>query len=124
VTATDARTAADLASLLPIDHPLAQVARLRLDAHVRSERNQMKIRTPRTDFNGVSCGVQFVDGVATTADPAAIGYFQSAGYEVDGETLNPRSRVEDPVDPRTIDGSRRIGAPLLDAAAAPRKDRR
>lgn len=32
----EARVAADLASLLPMTHPLAQVARMALDSHVRA----------------------------------------------------------------------------------------
>lgn len=37
---TEAKAAADLASLLPTDHPLARLGRLRLDAAVRRQQNQ------------------------------------------------------------------------------------
>ena len=36
----EARAAADLASLLPVDHPLARLGRLRLDAAERREHQE------------------------------------------------------------------------------------
>ena len=119
-----ARVAADLASTLPMDHPLAQVARLRLDAHVRAERKTMKIESPDPGFTGISCGVEFKNGVGSTSDPAAINYFQSAGYKVGGKVLNPVREPDEPLDPRTLPDEVRVGAPLRDALAGKPKARR
>lgn len=42
------------------------------------------VKAPVEGYSGESvCGVVFVDGVATTDDPAALRYFESAGYEVE-----------------------------------------
>ncbi|MFE9253935.1 hypothetical protein [Streptomyces sp. NPDC006879] len=43
----------------------------------------MRITAPVDDFTGEGPGgVPFVDGTATTSDPAVIGYCQGAGYDV------------------------------------------
>ncbi|MEV0410311.1 hypothetical protein AB0I68_05715 [Streptomyces sp. NPDC050448] len=44
----------------------------------------MRITAPVTDFTGDGPGgIPFVDGIATTSDPAVIGYCQGAGYTVE-----------------------------------------
>ncbi|WP_405679303.1 hypothetical protein OG859_18650 [Streptomyces sp. NBC_00048] len=44
----------------------------------------MRITAPVTDFTGDGPGgIPFVDGAATTSDPAVIGYCQGAGYTVE-----------------------------------------
>lgn len=44
----------------------------------------MRITAPVTDFTGDGPGgIPFVDGTATTSDPAVIGYCQGAGYTVE-----------------------------------------
>ena len=75
----------------------------------------MKIKSPNKAFNGVSVGVDFVDGVAETSDPAAINYFRSAGYEVDGvrRVVEETTPVIDPRDVEVV----QIGQCLNDAAA-------
>lgn len=40
IDTTEAKAAADLAAMLPTDHPLARLGRLRLDAAVRRQQNQ------------------------------------------------------------------------------------
>lgn len=41
------------------------------------------VTAPVADYSGESvCGVVFADGVAETDDPAALRYFESAGYTV------------------------------------------
>lgn len=44
-----------------------------------------KITAPVAHFTGKSAGVDFVDGIGTTDDEAAISYFTQAGYTVDGD---------------------------------------
>lgn len=110
-----ARAAAAVASALPMDHPLAQVARLRLDAHVRAERKIMNVETPVPGFTGVACGVKFAEGKAETEDQAALNYFKSAGYKVGGVVDNPAAAPDEPVDPRSVEVVQ-IGARLRDAS--------
>ncbi|MFJ2751875.1 hypothetical protein [Streptomyces sp. NPDC087297] len=44
----------------------------------------MRITAPVADFTGDGPGgIPFVDGTATTSDPAVIGYCQGAGYTVE-----------------------------------------
>ncbi|MFK0217942.1 hypothetical protein ACIQWN_07065 [Streptomyces vinaceus] len=44
----------------------------------------MRITAPVADFTGDGPGgIPFVDGAATTSDPAVIGYCQGAGYTVE-----------------------------------------
>jgi hypothetical protein len=40
------------------------------------------VRAPNKAHNGRTAGVQFRDGVGETDNPAALAYFQRAGYEV------------------------------------------
>ena len=44
-----------------------------------------KIRTPVLGFTGESVGVHFDNGIGYTDDPAALAYFERAGYVVDGD---------------------------------------
>lgn len=42
------------------------------------------VEAPAGSVTAVIVGVQFVDGVAETTDPVALGYFRRAGYTVNG----------------------------------------
>lgn len=54
------------------------------------------VKTPVEGWSGESvCGVVFTDGVADTDDPAALRYFEAAGYTV-GE-----SKPKRPARPKT-----------------------
>nr|BFD90708.1 hypothetical protein KitaXyl93_20680 [Kitasatospora sp. Xyl93] len=78
------------------------------------------IRTPVPGYTGPGPGgVHFMDGTAETDDEAVIGYCRGAGYEVDGEVLNPLRPVASTVDARDVT-VRRVGAALRDAAVDPR----
>ncbi|MFD5081864.1 hypothetical protein ACFWOG_04380 [Kitasatospora sp. NPDC058406] len=78
------------------------------------------IRTPVPGYTGPGPGnIHFMDGTAETDDEAVIGYCRGAGYEVDGEILNPLRPVAPAVDARDVT-VRRVGAPLRDAAVDPR----
>lgn len=51
---------------------------------------KVRVEAPAKDFTGVAAGIPFADGVAEfdpKEHPGALGYFQSAGYEVGGKTL-------------------------------------
>lgn len=43
------------------------------------------VYTPVEGFTGTVVGVHFRDGAGETDDPAALGYFQSAGYRIESE---------------------------------------
>ncbi|MFF2954329.1 hypothetical protein ACFVVU_23665 [Kitasatospora sp. NPDC057965] len=78
------------------------------------------IRTPVPGYTGPGPGgVHFMDGATETDDEAVIGYCRGAGYEVDGEVLNPLRGVGTVVDARDVT-VRRVGAALRDAAVDPR----
>ena len=42
-----------------------------------------KVYAPNMQYNGISAGVQFVDGVGETADPRKLHWFRTHGYAVD-----------------------------------------
>jgi hypothetical protein len=49
-----------------------------------------KIIAPNKDYNGISAGIKFLEGVGECADPYLIEWFKSKGYVVeDGETPEP-----------------------------------
>ncbi|MFJ6616672.1 hypothetical protein ACIQOW_03685 [Kitasatospora sp. NPDC091335] len=78
------------------------------------------IRTPVPDYTGPGPGgIHFLDGAAESDDEAVIGYCRGAGYEVDGEVLNPL-RPAAAMDVRDVT-VRRVGAALRDAAVDPRE---
>ncbi|NUS53541.1 MAG: hypothetical protein HOV66_01575, partial [Streptomycetaceae bacterium] len=78
------------------------------------------IRTPVPGYTGPGPGgVHFLDGTAETDDEAVIGYCRGAGYEVDGEVLNPLRGGARAVDARDV-AVRRVGSALRDAAVDPR----
>ncbi|MGW2539426.1 hypothetical protein ACWC5I_00760, partial [Kitasatospora sp. NPDC001574] len=78
------------------------------------------IHTPVPGYTGTGPGgIHFVEGVAETDDEAVIGYCRGAGYEVDGEILNPLRGTAAVADARDI-SVRRVGAALRDAAVDPR----
>lgn len=55
------------------------------------------VHTPVEGFTGTVVGVHFQDGVGNTDDPAALGYFQSAGYRIeDAATVAPSAPPVDP----------------------------
>lgn len=41
-----------------------------------------KVFTPNKEYNGISAGVTFVDGVGETADPHLLEWFKNHGYEI------------------------------------------
>lgn len=77
------------------------------------------IKAPNKEYNGTGPGdAVFNNGVAKTDDEAAINYYRSAGYEVDGSTDNP---VELPTVPDPREHTEEaIGTRLRDAAVDPR----
>lgn len=88
----------------------------------------VRVEAPDPTFRGLVAGIQFTDGVAELSvdadDRAAtagiLGYFQSAGYAVDGKRLNdptvrPAAVVAAPGTPENRDGITR-GASAKDAA--------
>lgn len=77
-----------------------------------------KIYAPNREYNGISAGVQFRNGVGETDDPAARSYFANAGYGV-GEYKPPPGSPE-LVDARDVAGPTPIGTRLRDAAVDPR----
>lgn len=48
------------------------------------------IKAPNADYNGVSAGVTFVDGVGETDNPSALAYFRRHGYEVTKKPSPPK----------------------------------
>lgn len=56
----------------------------------------MRVHTPVKGFNGTVAGVEFVDGVGESADPAAIAYFQRAGYEIEAGEAKPAEPQPEP----------------------------
>lgn len=61
------------------------------------------VYTPVQGFTGTVVGVHFRDGVGETDDPAALGYFQSAGYRIDapesgGEKGDPAKPADQPAE--------------------------
>lgn len=76
-----------------------------------------KVEAPNKDYNGVGPGgVVFADGVGNTDDEAALNYYRSAGYTVDGDVTEPEPG-EQP-DPRDVTNIL-MGTALRDAAVDP-----
>jgi hypothetical protein len=50
------------------------------------------IKAPNSEYNGVSAGVQFSNGVGECSDPYLISWFQEKGYIVEPE---PESLMEE-----------------------------
>ncbi|MFD9863474.1 hypothetical protein [Streptomyces alboflavus] len=60
---------------------------------------QMRVTTPLDGYNGEGVGgLLFVDGTATTSDPAIIGYCQGAGYRVEPLDGGPSAVLQDAPD--------------------------
>lgn len=78
-----------------------------------------KIEAPNKEYNGHGPGgAVFKDGVAETDDEAALNYYRSAGYTVDGEVISGAdSQI---IDPRDIE-VQVVGTPLRDAAVDPQE---
>ena len=77
-----------------------------------------KVEAPNKSCNGPGPGgVVFEDGVADVEDEAALNYYRSAGYTVDGEVDNPVESPEPP-DPREVT-EETVGTRLRDAAVDP-----
>lgn len=82
-----------------------------------------KVEAPNKEYNGVGPGgAVFEDGVATVDDDAALNYYRSAGYKVDGDVDNPVDEAPEPPDPREIGDADVIGTRLRDAAVDPRPE--
>lgn len=76
-----------------------------------------RIEAPNKGYSGPGPGgVVFENGVADTDNEAAISYFRSAGYTVDGE--GPPPGGGEPPDPRQQELNV-VGTPLRDAAVDP-----
>ncbi len=60
-----------------------------------------KIKAPNREYNGISAGVTFINGVGETSDPFIIGWFKERGYEVEEpkEAQEPEVEKDDPEDP-------------------------
>lgn len=77
-----------------------------------------KIEAPNKEYNGNGPGgAVFKDGVAHTDDEAALNYYRSAGYTVDGDVEAPVEDGEQP-DPRDYEDTT-VGTRLRDAAVDP-----
>lgn len=77
-----------------------------------------KIEAPNRGYNGPGPGgVMFKDGVANTDDEAALNYYRSAGYTVDGDGPEAGDSPEPP-DPRDVN-TELVGTALRDAAVDP-----
>lgn len=80
-----------------------------------------KIEAPNKDYNGPGPGgAVFKDGVGHTDDEAALNYYRSAGYSVDGDVEAPVESSEQP-DPRDYEDEA-VGTRLRDAAVDPRPE--
>lgn len=80
-----------------------------------------KIEAPNKGYNGTGPGgAVFKDGKAETDDEAAINYYRSAGYTVDGESAAQDGG--DVADPRDIDAQQVVGTRLRDAAVDPQPE--
>jgi hypothetical protein len=57
---------------------------------------EFTVHAPVDDYSGEVCGVQFKDGTAVMSsedNPAALGYFASAGYKVEKKTARSSSKT-------------------------------
>ena len=80
-----------------------------------------KIEAPNKEYNGPGPGgAVFKDGVAQVDDEAALNYYRSAGYSVDGGVESPVESPEPP-DPREYTDEV-LGTRLRDAAVDPRPE--
>lgn len=112
MTDTPARVAADLAALLPLDDPLARLARRRLDAAVRSERTLTMTTDPRAVPDEVQMGGRLRDAAV---DPTAAGLLPPTNAGAPGELGNPHGRHVVAIE---VDDPRRIAAVQAARAAA------
>lgn len=60
------------------------------------------VHTPVEGFNGIVVGVSFQDGVGETDDAAALGYFQSAGYNIDDLAVSTVPPAGTPLTPEEL----------------------
>lgn len=54
------------------------------------------IKAPNTEYNGVSAGVQFSNGVGECSDPYLISWFQEKGYTVVPDAAEMKLPVPEP----------------------------
>lgn len=54
------------------------------------------IKAPNTEYNGVSAGVQFSNGVGECSDPYLISWFQEKGYTVEFDAAELNLPVPEP----------------------------
>lgn len=81
-----------------------------------------KVESPNKDYSGLGPGnAVFKDGTAETDDGAALNYYRSAGYAVDGKVENPVKPTPEPPDPREV-GDEVLGTRLRDAAVDPKPE--
>lgn len=50
-----------------------------------------KVFAPNKQYNGISAGVTFVNGVGETTDPYLLSWFKDKGYQVE-ETKEPEDK--------------------------------
>ncbi len=80
--------------------------------------SKTKITAPIKGYNGTVSGVEFVDGVAETDDPAVISYCGGAGYGIGSHkpVTEPEPEIADPRDV----SDEQVGTSLRDAAVDPK----
>lgn len=106
MNAESTRAAADLAALLPMDHPLARVGRLHLDAAVRAERTMMDTATTRI-------GTPLRDAAV---DPRLSDFLPPTNAGEPGPVGNPHGSHVVAIevdDPRRIEAVRRARAAVV-----------
>lgn len=81
----------------------------------------MRISSPVAEFSGEVAGVVFIDGVATTEDPAALAYFRRRGYRIGDESASQQADSEAPIEETEQAGGE--AAEVAAPAKAPRKSR-
>lgn len=57
-----------------------------------------KVIAPNKQYNGISAGVNFKEGVGETSDPHLIKWFKAKGYAVEEEKPKRRRRKPVPVE--------------------------
>lgn len=78
-----------------------------------------KITAPNRDFNGVSAGVVFENGVGETDDKNALAYFRRKGYGIGNRAPQLVGEAGPEIaDPRKVAETRQ-GTPVRDAAVDP-----
>ncbi|AZK44780.1 hypothetical protein [Paenibacillus lentus] len=62
-----------------------------------------KVIAPNKQYNGISAGVPFVNGVGETTDPYLITWFEDRGYVVEHDEIEEDSKASSEFDDMTID---------------------